>query len=544
MRVTVAESGTGTPVEGASVKAVLGDPARGAPAVERTAVTGSKGIADLQIPPVAYITLQVAHKDYHSFVTDLGRLEVSLDSGGRPVPTTGSAFLSRDRVALDLHVKNARDGSAVKGAAVTVKAGGSSESGVTSGSGRASLKVLPGNVEVSVSMADYKSQKLSMNVPASGGSRTVDLEPGLSGGRLTVTVRHKVTKATLEGVAVTAAAGGETASGVTRGGKAELSFRGVGKGSAARITASKEGFRSLTVSGTFEGAETASQLSAAAALEMEPDQARLEVFVKDRDTDAPLAGVKVAVAGVADCVLTGVDGKAAMAVPNKEKVSVTLSKDGYAGRSGEREVRDGVAKAAIYLQKSGAILEVKVGDKSSKRPLGGVKVKASVNGAETTGTTSTDGIAVLQIPAGKSVTIALSKQGYEYVQVTKPIIEVEASASGALLPVAELAITIRNKDTQKPVRGALVKAGTASGTTNAGGVCVLKVPPGTEVEVKASAEGYLPRQAPGSEKRGKVRLVRRPRGEAPDQRLQPQRLCTKSRRMPGDQPCRRRPGKA
>jgi hypothetical protein len=50
------------------------------------------------------------------------------------------------------------------------------------------------------------------------------------------------------------------------------------------------------------------------------------------------------------------------------------------------------------------------------------------------------------------------------------------------------------------------------------------------------------RQAPGSEKRGKVRLVRRPRGEAQNRRLQHQRPCTKSRRMSGDQPCRRHPG--
>jgi len=65
------------------------------------------------------------------------------------------------------------------------------------------------------------------------------------------------------------------------------------------------------------------------------------------------------------------------------------------------------------------------------------------------------------------------------------------------VPVAQLAITIRSKDTQKPVRGALVKAGTASGTTDGSGVCVLKVPPETEVEVKASAEGYLPRSTTG-----------------------------------------------
>ncbi|MDQ7826009.1 MAG: carboxypeptidase-like regulatory domain-containing protein [Candidatus Eremiobacteraeota bacterium] len=497
LRVSVAESETGTPVAGASVKAVLGDPGKGAPAVERSAVTDSKGTADLQIPLVSYLTLHVAHKDYKSYETSLGRFEVSLDSRGRPVVMTGSAFLSRDKVPLDIQVKNSKDGSALKGAAIEAKAGGSSVSAVTSGNGRASLKVLPGNVEITVSMADYKSQSLSITVPAAGASRTVDLDPGLYGGRLTVTVRHKMTKAPLDGVTVTAAAGGETASDVTRGGKAELSFREVGRGNAAGITAAKEGFRTLTASKTFEGAKTASLLSASAMLEMEPDQAMLEVFVKDKDTDAPLAGVNVAVAGVAEHALTGEDGKARMAVPGKEKVSVTVSKDGYAGRTGEREVKDGVAKAAIYLQKSGATLSVMVGDKSSKRPLGGVKVKASVNGAETTVTTSTDGTAVLQIPAGKSVTIALSKQGYEDVQVTKPIIEGKASASGTLVPVAQLAITIRNKDTQKPVRGALVKAGTASGTTNAGGVCVLKVPPGTEVEMNASAEGYLPRQATG-----------------------------------------------
>ncbi len=90
-----------------------------------------------------------------------------------------------------------------------------------------------------------------------------------------------------------------------------------------------------------------------------------------------------------------------------------------------------------------ATLNVKVGDKITLQPLGGVKVIAYVNGRKLAGSeTDSNGCCTMNIPGGPEATVQLQLAGYKPMKVTKPIVNGTVSFSGTLQPLKVTVVTI------------------------------------------------------------------------------------------------------
>ncbi|MBI2265869.1 MAG: hypothetical protein HYU64_11960 [Armatimonadetes bacterium] len=335
-------------------------------------------------------------------------------------------------------------------------------------------------------------------------SATFRLASGKSDAEVTVTVKEKRSGKALDGVAIRIVIGEQSVSDITGSdGKSTLSFKGV-KEKKATIELSKDKYKPKKVRTAIERG------MASETVEMEQGAARLYVAVRDRINDKPIRNARVSVAGVSEHKMTDADGRAEMDIPALDSVNVTLSCEGYKTRGGTTEVKDGVAKVALYLEPEGALLSVRVGNKATRTPLEGVLVRAVVNGKESTGTTNAEGELSMGIPSGEAVKIYLSRKGFESAQTTKKIEGGKVTASGTLQPIGKSSIVLILKDkiSQKPIKGATAWAGDTSASTDKDGKASLPVEPEASILLRAEAKGYNGRADAGqAPKTGETKTI-------------------------------------
>jgi len=453
--------------------------------------TDESGTLELKgIPPWAKGILSVTQEGYPDHSEDLAPLLSSVDR-----PQTAILRLSPNQASLKVTVVDSASGSPVPDATIqgVHQTGRGSDTRTTNAQGMATLAFpRTGEFSLEVKARGYQDFKTSLSVGDSAREETLSLVPLDVEVSVSVLVRDKATGAPVPGASLSAILGAGSGTGTTDArGRVVLALKGAG---VVALTASKPGYRPGTATATPEKGKATS------TLELEPDTAALTVTVLDESTRLPLAGASVSLSGSPAAQTSGPDGKARLAIPSSGRVEFRVAMTGYRSRLESREVDAATLASVVALEPDRATLSVRVGDKVTGRPLEGVRVKATVGEASAEGYTDAGGTLSLAIPGGESVTVRLYKAGYQTAQVTKPIQEGRASASGTLQPSAQarIQLKLRNKSTGEPISGATVRAGEVGRTTGADGSAMLEVAPGESVRLQAVAGGYQTRSASGT----------------------------------------------
>ncbi|NLI77603.1 MAG: hypothetical protein GX442_14345 [Candidatus Riflebacteria bacterium] len=488
--VKVVDANDGAPVQGAFVEVSFqGD--RGPD--ERYGKTGEDGLVDLRgVPPWAQGTLSVEARGY--LVRRENDVEKFVSSADQPRPVT--VEITPGAAKLAVVVVDATNGSPVAGARVNAvpTARGTPVAISVGGNGQGTMEFPRlGEYAFTVEAPGFATLERLLTVDARGGGpETFRLVAGGKGVQVSVLVRDAKTGKPLDRVEVTCRSGDRSASGVSGPtGAVSLTLSG-STGGAVQIGLTREGYAAQAL----DRPVVAGKVSLTAALEGEA--AGVRVLVKDQSTNAPLPGVKVSLAGGGSLVRTDGQGVALLPASGADPVSVTCSLPGF--KPGKATLRQGEAEVTVMLVPEVALLTVKVGNKATMEPLAKVRVRATVNGVERAGETDAYGSVKLEIPAGDTVKVNLSKDGFQAIEVEKPIKDRQVAVSGTLSSTGggTLAVTIKDKATKRPLAGVTVKAGGVSVVTDREGKASLVVEPGLELTIVASADGYETRTDTGT----------------------------------------------
>ena len=213
--------------------------------------------------------------------------------------------------------------------------------------------------------------------------------------------------------------------------------------------------------------------------ELEKGKGNLEVIVRDKDTKEPIPGATVEIVDkdgkVIKTVTTNSEGK----VTEKDlpvgdyTVKVTKVPDGYTAPEDQTAtIKKGETTQKIFeLEKGVGALSVLVRDKDTKDPIPGAKVQILDKNGKVILETTTNKEGRLEkdkLPAGDyTIKVIEVPEGY-----TKPANTVAPVKVGKKTNVifelekgrGNLEVTIRDKDTKKPIPGALVQVVDKNGT--------------------------------------------------------------------------------
>jgi hypothetical protein len=81
---------------------------------------------------------------------------------------------------------------------------------------------------------------------------------------------------------------------------------------------------------------------------------------------------------------------------------------------------------------------------------------------------------------------------------TAPTSPAPTPANGGSAATATLTVRVLARQSELPIPGAHILTGSAQGSTDASGLCLLSIPTGAEVDVEVSADGYQPMGATGT----------------------------------------------
>jgi len=492
--VRVQDSSDGTPVRGAWVQATWKE---GRDKKQAHDKTGEKGQTVLKgVPPWADGELSIEKSGYTTWKdSPLNRSLSTVDT-----PQEITVDLVPDQVKVRIQIIDAVSGQPLANVRLVAKprGRGNEVSGTTSGNGSTEL-VFPkeGEYTFTLSAPDQPAYEEVRTVRAGSPDSPVDMVFRLNvaaGITIEALVKDARTGAALPGVVVTGTAGSEHSTATTGAdGTARIVLTRATSKTAA-VTCTREGYAKGTGSGSVDKG------LARVTVAMEPAGGLVRIIIREGKEGKGVAGVTATVSPGDVSGVTGPDGSVELAVPIAPTVSVTCTKGSLPPMRRSCEMVDGKAQITFLVNIETIPLKVRVGDKVTKAPLQGVKVKAVVNGADFFGSTDADGNLTMEIAAGESVKVYLYKPGYKTIEVTKKIEGKLVTVGGTLTPegTAILQITLKNRSNSQPLPGATVTAGDQTARTNAKGVAEIEVLPGQALQITASLDGFQPRRESGT----------------------------------------------
>ncbi len=181
-----------------------------------------------------------------------------------------------------------------------------------------------------------------------------------------------------------------------------------------------------------------------ALLDLQPRPMAVAIRVKDALTDKPIPGFDAVLEGIQGQVRgRGEGGELRLMIPVAGDYRLGVKAEGYEALSQTMQLEaikeDQQHTLSVKLKPALAELTVKVGDGASQplRGLGGASVLARVGEQQVSGQTGPDGHLRLAIPAGARVTVRVAMEGYQSVEVSKPIVDGKAQVGGVLKPLAQ-----------------------------------------------------------------------------------------------------------
>lgn len=491
--VRVQDSSDGTPVRGAWVQA---DWQEGQDKKQAHDKTGEKGLTVLKgVPPWADGELTIEKAGYVTWKdSPLNRSLSTTDA-----PQEIAVDLVPVEVKVRVQVIDSGSGQPLAGVRLAAKprGRGNEVSGATSGNGSVEL-VFPkeGEYTFTLFVADQPPYEEIRTVRAGSPGSPADMVFRLSvanGITIEALVKDARTGAVLPGVAVTGTAGSERGTATTGADGTARIVLTRASGKTASVTCTREGYANGT------GSSPVDKGQAKVSVALEPAAGLVRVIIREGKDGKGVAGVTATVSPGDVVGVTGPDGIVELAMPIVPTVSVTCSKGSLPPMKRSCEMVDGKAQITFLVNIDTVPLKVRVGDKATKAPLQGVKVKAVVNGADFIGSTDADGNLTMEIAAGESVKVYLYKPGYKMIELTRKIEGKLVSVGGTLTPegTAILQVTLKNRANSQPLSGATVTAGDQTARTNAKGVAEFEVLPGQALQIAAAIDGFQPRSESG-----------------------------------------------
>ncbi len=456
----------------------------------RCAAPGFRPTGELTIEKAGYVTWKDSPLNRSLSTTDAPQ-EIAVDL----VPV---------EVKVRVQVIDSGSGQPLAGVRLAAKprGRGNEVSGATSGNGSVEL-VFPkeGEYTFTLFVADQPPYEEIRTVRAGSPGSPADMVFRLSvanGITIEALVKDARTGAVLPGVAVTGTAGSERGTATTGADGTARIVLTRASGKTASVTCTREGYANGT------GSSPVDKGQAKVSVALEPAAGLVRVIIREGKDGKGVAGVTATVSPGDVVGVTGPDGIVELAMPIVPTVSVTCSKGSLPPMKRSCEMVDGKAQMTFLVNIDTVPLKVRVGDKATKAPLQGVKVKAVVNGADFIGSTDADGNLTMEIAAGESVKVYLYKPGYKMIELTRKIEGKLVSVGGTLTPegTAILQVTLKNRANSQPLSGATVTAGDQTARTNAKGVAEFEVLPGQALQIAAAnlaspQQPVLPKKSAG-----------------------------------------------
>ena len=353
------------------------------------------------------------------------------------------------------------------------------------------LYYTPGKTYVVAASKDgYKNSVEFITMPDTGGmSITLYLEPNVikpTTGSVSITVLDGVTGSVISGASVL----GGGYSGSTAG-DGIASFADMSLGSYT-FTASKAGYYSGKGTASIDADNAEADITI--KLKPKPTDGSIKVTVKDRDTNALISGASVFSGDYTGT--TNGSGYITFSSMSFGTYTFAASKAGYYSGSASVSISESNSdvEVTIYLSHmpTRGNITVTIIDSDTNTVIS----EASVSGGGYSGVTDANGkVAFKDIEFG-TYSFSVSKTGYYpnsgSVQVTQDSTDMTISIYLMPMPTSgHITVTVKDKDTNEAISGALVTSGALSSATNASGYVSFDSVELAGYKFTVSKDGYI-----------------------------------------------------
>lgn len=219
----------------------------------------------------------------------------------------------------------------------------------------------------------------------------------------------------------------------------------------------------------------------------------LTILVKDEETGEPIEEAVVKVGDQSDITVS--TGLATVELP-VGSYSYEVTASGYETDTGNVQIIDGDNPELVVLMKPGAEegpregLTIFVRDKESGEAVEGASVKVG----DQSDTTSSNGLATVELPVGQHA-YDVTAEGYQPETGTREIIQGDNEEllidliKGGECSHASLAVIVQDESTSANIAGATVNIGGKTEQTSGAGLSVVTLEPGA-YDWEVTAEGY------------------------------------------------------